>query len=105
MYTLQKKKSVTGLNLKTDILPTQTVEKFFSGCTFTEDGTVQDPSRGVSAPFPCISFCRELTAAFWRQRYIKGGVDIGMVNVSAVWTLKLLTMSVAYMSAAAAFFC
>jgi len=45
-----------------------------------------------------------LTVAFRRQRYIKGCVDISVVNVPAVRALKLLTVSVAHKSAAAALF-
>ena len=49
-------------------------------------------------------YCSELTVAFRRQRDIKGGVDIGVVNVPAMRALKLLTVPVADKSAAAALF-
>ena len=63
----------------------------------------RDFLRGISAPFPCISFCRELTTTFWHQCNVKGSIDICMVNVPAAWALKSLAVPVACMSAAATF--
>jgi uncharacterized membrane protein len=35
-----------------------------------------------------------LTIAFWRQRYVKGGIDICMINMTTVWTFKMFIVSV-----------